>query len=715
MEQTYFSPSWYRVSGLKLRLRSYARIHRSSFRGQVWYILQDRTSGRFHRFAPETYLVISLMDGERTMEQVWDLACNQLKDKVLTQDEFIQLLGQLHSADVLSGDVPPDIEELSTRGTRQRNRKLLMKFINPLAIRFGLLDPDEFLAATMPLVRPLFSLFGALLFVAVLGYAAMLAAMNWGELTENVTDNALAAGNIALLLMAYPIIKALHELGHAYAIKRWGGEVHEIGIMLLVFMPVPYVDASDSLAFQNKWQRALVGGAGILVEMLLASIALIVWVNAEEGLVRAFAFNVMLIGGVSTLLFNGNPLLKFDGYYVLSDLAEIPNLASRSNQYLGYLIKRYAFGLQSATSPVTAPGEPGWFVVYSIGGFCYRLMLMAAIVTIVATHFFIVGTIIAFWATILMIGVPLAKHAHFLLASPSLRHKRARAFGIVGGALAIVAFALFVLPLPYSTTAEGVVWIPGGGIVHAGSEGVVREVIAAPDTLVAAGAPLVRLDDPLVTARVELMGHRVRELELRLGKQNTGDLANARIVREELRHARADYQLALVRQEALTIRAASSGMLILPNASDLVGRYVRRGEVLAYVAQFDAPLIRVIVPEDDADLVRSETSDVSVRFAAAPSTVYGAEVEREIPALTATLPNYALSTAGGGQIALDPRDSNQRRVLANLLHVDIRLSESRDISSIGGRVYVRFLHGVEPLASRLYRSLRQIFLKTFQV
>ena len=240
-------------------------------------------------------------------------------------------------------------------------------------------------------------------------------------------------------------------------------------------------------------------------------------------------------------------------------------------------------------------------------------------------------------------------------------------------------------------------------------------VLATPDSFVAAGAPLVRLDDPLVTARLELMGLRVKELELRLGKQDMGDLANARIVREELRHARADYQLALARQEALTIRAASSGTLILPNASDLVGRYVRRGEVLAYVAQFDAPLIRVIVPEDDADLVRSETSDVSVRFAAAPSMVYAAEVEREIPALTATLPNNALSTAGGGQIALDPRDSNQRRVLANLLHIDIRLSESRETSSIGGRVYVRFFHGAEPLASRLYRSIRQIFLKTFQV
>lgn len=715
MEQSYLSSSWYRVANLRLRLRSHARIHRSSFRGQVWYVLQDRTSGRFHRFAPETYLVISLLDGERTMEEVWDIACGQLKDKALTQDELVQLLGQLHSADVLLGDVPPDIDELSERGARQRTRKLLMKFINPLAIRFGLVDPDEFLAAMLPAVRPLLSIVGALLFVGLVGYAAALAAMNWNELTQNATDHALAAENIVLLLIAYPFIKALHELGHAFAVKKWGGEVHEVGVMLLVFMPVPYVDASDSLAFQNKWQRAFVGSAGILVEMALASLALIVWVNAEEGLVRAFAFNIMLIGGVSTLLFNGNPLLKFDGYYVLSDLIEIPNLATRANQYLGYLIKRYAFGIQSTTSPVTAPGEAAWFVVYSIGAFCYRLILTAAIVTLVATHFFIVGTIIAVWALILMIGVPLAKHVWFIVTSPSLRHKRTRAFAVVGGVTTVLGIVLLVLPLPYSTTVEGVVWLPGDGIVHSRSEGVVRAVLVQPDVTVTAGTPLITLDDPLVVARVDLMALRVRELELRLDKQGIADLPNARIVREELQHARADYDLARLRQDALTIRATSDGTLILPDAQDLVGRYVRRGQIVAYVARFTTPLIRVIVPEDEADVVRNETSDVSVRFVGDTSRTFAAEVERELPSLTATLPNLALSTVGGGQISMDPRDKNQTRVLANLLHIDVRLKQDREFHTIGSRVYVRFFHGSEPIAGRIYRSIRQIFLKTFQV
>ena len=696
-------------------MRSHTRIHRSSFRGQIWYILQDRTSGRFHRFTPETYFAVSLMDGARTMQEVWDIACEQLQDKVLTQDEVIQLLGQLHSADVLYGDVPPDIDELADRGKRQRQRKLIMSFMNPLAIRFGLIDPEDFLNATFPIVRPLFSLFGALLFVGLVGYAGATAAVNWDALTEDVTDRVLAAENIVLLLLAYPVIKGFHELGHAYAIKRWGGDVHEIGIMLLVFMPVPYVDASDSLAFQNKWQRAVVGAAGILVEVMLAALALIVWVNAEDGLVRALAFNTMLIGGVSTLLFNGNPLLKFDGYYVLSDILEIPNLANRANQYLGYLIQRYAFRMQSATSPVTAPGEAGWFVFYAIAAFSYRLVIMAAIVTLVAQRFFIIGTIIAVWSVILMIGVPLAKHAKFLLTNPVLRRNRGRAFAIVGGALATAGLVLFVVPLPFSTTVEGVVWLSGDGIVHSSSEGVVLELLAAPDTSVAAGTPLVRLEDPLLEAQTKLLTYRVKELELRLDKQDLSDLASAQIVREELRHARADLELAVERRDALVIRSKSDGRLILPDASDLVGRYVRRGDVVAYVARPDSPLIRVIVPEADADLVRSETRDVSVRFVGDISQVYAARIDREVPALTDTLPSFALSTEGGGQIALDPRDINQRRVLANLLHIDVRLIDNRELATIGSRVYVRFFHGAEPLASRLYRSARQVFLRTFHV
>lgn len=715
MEQSYLSPVWYRIAPLHLRLRRHARIHRCIFRGQLWYVLQDRASGRFHRFTPETYFVISLMNGERTMQEVWEIASETLQDKALTQSEVLQLLGQLHAADVLHGDVPPDIEEMADRGTRQRMRKLLMSFMNPLAIRIRLVDPNDFLEATLPLVRPLFSWLGAIALILAVGYAAALVGLHWNALTQNVTDRVLAAENIILLLVAYPVVKALHELGHAYAVKRWGGDVHEIGVMLLVFMPVPYVEASDSMAFSSKWRRAFVGSAGILVEAALAAIAVFVWVNAEEGLVRAFAFNVMLIGGISTLLFNGNPLLKFDGYYVLSDLIEIPNLAIRANQYLGYLVQRYAFKVESATSPVTAPGERPWFFFYAIASFCYRLLIMAVIVAFVSGQFFIIGTLIAIWAVVLMLGVPLAKHTWFLLSSPVLRQSRSRALAVVSGALGLVALVFLAVPLPHATVVEGVVWLPGKGIVHAGADGVVVEIEAEPNGQVTPDAPLMVLEDPLLEARVALLAHRVSELESRLEKLHLSDLANAKIVSEELRLARGDLEFAKNLMDSLVVRSKAGGTFVVPEAADVIGRFVRRGDVLAYVVGPDKPLVRVIVPEDKADLVRNRTFDVTVRFAADMTRIVAAQVQREVPALSGALPSLALSTVGGGQIALDPRDPNQRTALASLLHLDLELKEIVPIAMVGARVYVRFFHGMEPVAERLYWSLRQVFLRTFRV
>ena len=539
--------------------------------------------------------------------------------------------------------------------------------------------------------------------------------MNFEVLTENITDRVMSTENLFLMLVAYPFIKIIHELGHAYTVKHWGGDVHEIGVMMLVFMPVPYVDASDSLFFRSKWQRALVGAAGILVEVLLAALALMVWLNAEAGLVRAFAFNIMLIGGVSTLLFNGNPLLKFDGYYVFSDIIQIPNLASRANKYIGYLIQRYAFGIRSSITPVTAQGEAPWLFFYSLGAFGYRLMIMTVIIVFVSQQFFIIGTLVAIWAVILMLGVPLTKHIWFLLTNPILRHNRTRAFRVVGVGLTMLALALFTVPLPHSIIVQGVVWLSGEGILHAGSDGVVVAVPGVPDGHAEPGTPLVRLDDPLLISRVNLLDIRVRELVHRLDKQNLSDLANAQIVREELRLAHADLAIARERQSALMVRAQSAGTIILPNAKDLIGRFIRRGETVAYVARFDKPVIRVIVPEDDVDLVRNETRNLSVRFISDMSRTFLAEVVQEMPSLTNVIPSAALSTKGGGELTLDPTAPGGNRTLSIQLHMDLQLTENLVIPRIGNRVYVRFHFGSKPLAHRIYRSLRQIFLSTFQI
>ncbi|MBE9636998.1 efflux RND transporter periplasmic adaptor subunit [Salipiger mangrovisoli] len=712
-QRSWSSTSWYRVAEFRPRLRTHARIHRHVYRGTLWFVLQDRASGRFHRFTPEAYRLICMMDGSRTLNEIWTLALEQLALDAVTQDELVRLVGQLYTADVLVGDVPPDIVELSDRGRRMARQKLLRSVMNPLALRVPVFDPDGFLSATLPLVRPIYSILGVLLFLSVVGYGLVLAALDWGPLTANVFDRFATAENVILLLLAYPCVKALHELGHAYSIKRWGGEVHEIGLMFLVFVPVPYVDASDSIAFASKWQRMLVGAAGILVEIFLAALAMIVWDGAEEGLLRAFAFNVMLIGGVSTLLFNGNPLLRFDGYYVLCDWLEIPNLGQRANRYLGYLVQRYGFGLTWAESPVTAPREAPWLFGYAVAAFLYRLLITIGIVGLVATRFFVIGVILAIWAFFLMLILPVLKGLWFVLADPALRRNRGRALAVTAVLVGGMITAVLAVPVPHNTMAEGVVFPRPDAFANATSEGVVTEVFVAPGQQVSRGTALLRIEDPLIEARRNLLQARLTEIERRLDSERASQRTAVNILEEELKAARADLALTEERLREQTVFARTDGRVILPDPGSLVGRFAEPGDLLALVASFENPLIRVAVPEADAELVRADTSAMQVRFLG-DRVASAAHVVRASPGLTRTLPSGALATSGGGRVLIDPASPPGRlETLEPVLLLDLELDGPRAVNSYGDRVHVRFSHGDAPIAARLYRAATRIFLKYF--
>jgi putative peptide zinc metalloprotease protein len=713
MTGTLFSSNWYRVAALRPRLRGHVEAHRHLYRGQRWYVLQDHASGQFHRFSPAAHLLIGQMDGSRTVQEMWDDASRRLGDDLPTQDEVIQLLAQLHSADLMQTDVPPDVVELSHRSERHRRRALVQSIRNPLAVKLPLFDPDRFLSATLAAVRPLFAPSGFALWLAFVAFAAIEAGIHWSALTEGVIDRVLTTGNMFLLVVTYPLIKALHELGHGYAAKRWGGEVHELGVMLLVFIPVPYVDASSSSAFRSKWQRAVVGGAGIMVELLLASVALLLWLELEPGFARACVFNVMLIAGVSTLLFNGNPLLRYDGYYVLADLIEIPNLATRANKFLLYVVQRHLFGVESLESPATARGEAGWFAAYGVAAFVYRAFITALIVGFVASKFMIIGVLLAVWAVVLMFGVPLAKGAWFLIASPVLRRRRRRACAVTGAAVAAAAAAVFALPIPHSTIAQGVVWLPDGALVRAGTDGFIEEVARQSGDHVAAGDAVVRLISPTLTAQVNIAEAQLKELELRYAALDFADLVQADVVREQISHARANLGMARERAAELQVRSPVDGALVLSDASDLAGRYARKGEVLGQVLKPGDAVVRAVVGQDDSDLVRQRTRRVDVRFASDWSNVVAARFVREVPSAQDELPSLALSKAAGGPFALDPTKSGRAATVEKVFQFELSMPIAPH--RFGDRVYVRFDHGDEAIASRLYRRVRQLFLRHFVV
>lgn len=715
MSEALFSPSWYRVAALTPRLRSHAALHRHQYRGQTWYVLQDRSNERFHRFSPAAFSFIGLMDGKTSVQDIWDHCSSRLGDNAPTQPEVVQLLSQLHAADVLQCDIPPDTAELLQRYEKQRQRKWQRRLMNVFAWQFPLFDPERLLQQFVPLVRPFFSWWGAVLWCLMVGPALLIGAAHWSDLTADLIDQVTAPQNLILLWLLFPIIKAVHEFGHAFAVKVFGGEVHEMGIMLLVLSPVPYVDASASSAFANKWQRVVVGAAGMLIELVLAAIAMFVWVSVEPGLVRALAYNTIFIAGISTVVFNANPLLRFDGYYMLADFLEIPNLRQRANTYLGHLCERYLFGRDDAPAPHATAGERAWFVSYSVSSFGYRVVVVFAILLYLTDQLFVLGVFFALLTSVTWFMLPLGKGVKYLFTSPRIRRVRGRAVAVSMAMAAGFAAVLTLVPTPFRTRAEGVVWIPDEAFVRADVDGFVEQVVATPGSTVQAGEPLVRCADPAIETEVQVLEAQLREINARIRERLVDDFVKAKMLEEERRYLDERLARARERRSDLVIRSKAAGTFVLPKAEDLPGRFVKRGELLAHVVDLKTITVRTVVGQDDIDLIRHQTHAVQVRLAERLADPMPATMTRLVPSASDELPSPALGSEGGGQVPLDPHDPKGQKAMKKLFQIDLEMPAQHGILNVGGRVYVRFDHGHESLAAQWYRQGRQLFLARFNV
>lgn len=714
MTGTLLSVHWYRVAGLKPLLRPHLKLHRHRYRGEPWFVLRDPASGRSHRFTAGARLILNGMDGHTPVAELWAAAQRRLGENAPTQDELISLLGQLHSADLMQCDVPPDAGELFQRGQEHKRTKARQSYGNPMALKIPLFDPDRLLDRLAPFFRPVWNGWGfaGWLLLVLAGITAALA--NRAELGENIADRVLAAHNLLLLLVIFPLLKALHELGHGIAVKMGGGEVHEMGAMMLVFLPVPYVDASASTTLRSKYERAVVGAAGMMVELALAALAMGVWLLVEPGFVRALAFNVMLVAGISTLVFNANPLLRYDGYFILADLTETPNLAQRANRCVGYLLERWLFRVEQPEPPAATLGERLWLVSYAVISFCYRMLVSVAIIVFVAAEYFFIGVVLAIWAAVAMIFVPLGRTLGQLFRGPRLAAVRVRAVGVSSGLLVLVLALFFMLPLPLRTQTEGVLWLPEQSLVRAGGNGFMAELLTPPGSLVKLGDPLVASTNPALTAQRRLTAARVAELQARVDAQFVAARADAEVTRQELAREQGALTVLDERLASLVKYSPADGRFVVPRAVDQDGRFHRKGELLGYVVDPLQPLVRVVVTQGDAELVRGATRELALRRAHRPGEVITGRVLRELPAGSSELPSRALATGGGGTVAVDPRDDKGVRGLQRSFQLEVALPPD-GLALYGGRVHVRFEHPPEPLAAQLWRPLRQLLLGRFQV
>lgn len=720
--QTLLSEHWHAVRFLRPRLREGVQALHRRLRGRNWVLLLDPVTQRFHRVTPPVWQVLSLLDGRRTLDEVWDAACAAAVEdgdgEAISQHELVQLMGALYAQDLLQTQVSPDAEEVLERYRKRRRQQFKQSWLNPMSLRLPLLYPDRWFARQQGLAEAMFRWPVALLWLAWVAPAAVLAWQHWDALTSNLSDRVLSASNLLLLWVTYPLVKAVHEWAHGLAVKAGGGTVREIGLMFIVFTPVPYVDATASYRFPSKWARAGVAAAGILAELAIGAGAMYVWLAAESGLVTAIAFNVILIAGVSTLLVNGNPLMRYDGYFVATDLLELPNLAQRATAYWAYLFDRWFVGAREAQLPVGLPEGPEGrrerliLLFYGAIAPLYRLFITVTLIWFVASEYLLVGAIMAIWASWTAFVMPVWKGWKHLREGPGLVRRRDTALWRTAAALVGLAALLGMVPAPFHSVHQAVVWLPDEAIVRAEASGTVSDAAPAPGSAVVPGQVLLRLDDPRQTAELAVAAAAVAQAEAQLRQAEVDEPARAGPLRAELAARRARLAESERRQQALTVAASAAGRWVPAAATELPGRFVKRGEVLGYVVGGPSARVRTAVAQEDLDLIRSRMQAVQVRLGQDLSAVVPAEVRRQVPGGEYELVSAALGTSGGGEIAVDPQQPGGTKALRRVFDIELQLARPPEAAVFGDRAWVRFDLGHAPLAWQGWLRLRQVFLST---
>lgn len=700
-----FSIRWHRIAALKPRLRPHVQLQRQVQRGVDWFLLLDTTSQEARRINHSAYQFVGRCDGHTSIKHIWETMLDAAPDETMTQDEVVQLLVSLHERQLIEFDLAPDVEAVfrSRDLVRKRRRR---QMANPLAFRLPLVNPTRWLAHLGRPAAWVFSGWGLLLWCAIVGSALLAAAPHATQLMHDGarllrSPHALAAG-----WLLYPVIKTVHEIAHALAMLHWGARPRQAGLALLMLTPVPFVDASAAESLRHNHQRAVVSAAGIMAEMLIAACALGLWLLVEPGLVRDVALGVVLIGTVSTLLVNGNPLLRFDGYFVLCDLLDLRNLGTRSTRWWQGQLRRWLLADRKTPPMQCLPGEKPWLVAYAPLSFAYRLMLSLMIALWIGSF----SSLLGLTAGALMLSATVAKP---LWAGWRALRTQARPVALArSGALLAAVLALLLWPLPYRSLAQGVVWPPESALVRAGADGFVTHWLQRDGQPLQAGDAVAQLEDDELAARRATLLAETAEYDVQLFTALADAPDEAAALREKLAFNQAEIARLDERMAALTAHAQSSGRLVVARQDDQQGSWRRRGELLGYLLNDEPLTLRVALPQADAELLRAGASDVQVRLASQPDATHPGRIVRDLSAAVSKLPSAALSDRHGGPLATTPDDADALTAQAPVVLLDVAVPGLSG-RHIGERGYVRIEHGRSSLAARALRQLRQLLLSHF--
>ncbi len=637
---------------VRVGLRKDLEVSRHIFRHEPTYIVRDRITFQSQKFSPTDYRVLVSIDPSRTLGGIFEaLVVEGLAEKD-EEESFYRFIMNLHQLGFLHLPISDD-KTLHRRHMMKQRAQQISKIKGFLFLRVPLWNPSAFLDRHIDRMRFLFSKTAFFVWLMMVATAIFIVVTKWSELAQPATG-LLASRNVALMWVTLIGLKILHEFGHAFACRHYGGHVPEMGAFIMMFTPVAYVDATASWGFSNKWHRIIVSLAGMYVEAFIASIAVFVWAMTGPSIVNSLAYNIIFLASVITALFNINPLMRYDGYYIFSDLVEIPNLRARASQKVKIVFKKWFLGIETNA---VAPGRRlnTILFVYGVLATIYRTMLILGIAALLATKMFVLGIGMAIvYAGGALVGL-IKSLTHYLWSAQETAHVRRRAIALGIVALIMLPAAALTIPIPSRVHAQGLVTAEHETVIRAPSPGFTNTTHISNGDTISAGDMVVSLSsDDMLERLAEIQAAR-SAADIRYNAYATGQPSLA--AQEATRIESLTLAISKIEEKInkLSVSAPTSGIVADLVHDSQIGVFLTEGAPIATIVEGHWQ-VRALLSEDQVTQCQLAIgTEVVFRAAFAPATLMYGKIIRISPAGSKTIELLPLTQLAGQDVVIDPR------------------------------------------------------------
>ena len=638
----------------KITLRADLVFTPHNSRDGAYYVVEDPVNSKFHRVGLCEYAFISLLDGDTEVGDALQTVAETSPEYALSESEAASVckwLIESELAQTLESSQPNRLVDKA----RSVQRTQSWQRWNPIIFRLPLFRPNRLFEALTPWGGWMHSRPAFVAWLAVTALGAYHVMADWDRFLAS-SQGILAPGNWLWLLLSWLVLKIVHEVSHGVACRRYGGAVREAGVLLILFAPIAYIDVTSSWRFRSKWQRIHVAAAGMYIEMFIAALAALVWSGTGAGPLSNVCHNLVIMASFVTLMINANPLMRFDGYYIFSDLLEIPNLYADGQQYLTYWARRYVLGI-----PVT---RPSWsrsrsliVPLYGTASLCWRIMVSACLLIAATTLFRGAGVVLAVLAAMLWFGMPVGQcFRNMYRAKAGQKPSLARLVVLVGLAVVVFPGFLFAVPWPGARRAPAVVEYSPCTPVRAASSGFVRELLVFSGQHVEKGQVLAILKNDQLHLDAAQLRIEVEQAELncRIFKE-ARQMAAYQAEKKNLESLETKSREKASQVAQLVLHAPVSGKVIRRDLDSTLGTYMSEGTELLSIGSESHKELRISISQEDLDAFKASLGQaVIVRLPYMRQ--FQDELHRIKPRASAKIPHPALCAAQDGPLAVKEKD-----------------------------------------------------------